>query len=1129
VSACPACCADLPDGARFCPACGSRLEHLGAEATERKVVTTLFADLVGFTALGERHDPEDIDAALRGFYGLARTIVERFGGVVEKFIGDAVVGLFGVPAAHEDDAERAVRAALELVARMHELPPLGEDLLQVRCAVNTGPAVVRLDARLETGEGVLVGDAVNTCARLLSEAPPMGVVVGEMTQRLSSRVIAYEDLPAVVAKGKAKAVERWLARRPIARRGLDLSRTYGAEMVGRHVELGILKGMVARVRATSQPQLALIVGEAGAGKTRLAFEFARWIDQETGILVNWRQGRCLPYGEGSGFQPLAEVVSEHAGIVEADDDDAIVAKLDRTLRGVSEQEWVRDRLGALLGVPSRTVEQRENFAAWARFLGFLASERPAVVFFDDLHWASQGLLDFFGYLLEEGGTAPLLLLGAARPELTDHHPELTRYLGAATDSGAPIPRIDLSSLTLGEARNLVEELSPGVSAEQATIVVERSGGNPFYVEELVRLLHQGSADQGTDWFSFESLPASLQALVSARLDTLDKQQKGVLSDAAVAGQTFPIGLVAALGHRQPGDLRRVLEGLSAREFVRPAPDDSPTTEERFAFWHAMMRDAAYSQLPRRARAEKHAAAAQWLEQSAGERVDDLAEAIAHHYVTALDLQRTMGMSEAEALVDPSIHFLTLAGDRAMPLSVSAAEAHYVDALDRAPAGHPARPGLLRSWAEALVESGRSREAIGVLKQAAALLQASGDQAQAAAALRRASDAHAYCVGGPDEQAEADAEALMPLEPGPALVESLLDRAGWAAYRGDGPAAIANAESAIDLAASLGVPSSEKAVEYRANGRALLGDPRAIEDYQAAIELSKNDKAQQVIMMVNFAEHLVAIEGPPAGMAMLEKAIDIATRRGDQKGAIWCSMGMLWAQFHSGDWRGARARGRELRPQLSEEESLEELELYLSTLGLQSALSGEAGTELAAAIWTEEQTRCSQHPALRSAALVTLATTRLMSGRRDAARESLDQIEGLPADVAGQPHHALLLGQIMRLATELDAPSVIERAVSRARRIRKVDAAAILGGAALIAARRQDHDEAADLWRRCVVGWHDAGVAYEEAQALLGQGRALLRVGEADGARQVLSLARGLLSGMGAAPALAEADEALRMA
>ena len=210
-----------PAGARFCPCCGVPLAEARPEATERKVVTTLFADLVEYTAFGERHDPEDVDAALRAYFDLARTIIERFGGVVEKFIGDAVVGLFGVPAAHEDDAERAVRAALEIVTRMRELPVIGGERLQVRCGVNTGTALVRLDVLPRSGEGLLVGDAVNTCARLLSDAPAMGVVAGTMTQRLSSRDIAYEQLPAVRVKGKERPVQRWLARGPVGRRGID--------------------------------------------------------------------------------------------------------------------------------------------------------------------------------------------------------------------------------------------------------------------------------------------------------------------------------------------------------------------------------------------------------------------------------------------------------------------------------------------------------------------------------------------------------------------------------------------------------------------------------------------------------------------------------------------------------------------------------------------------------------------------------------------------------------------------------------------------------------------------------------------------------------------------------------------
>ncbi|MEI6726809.1 MAG: adenylate/guanylate cyclase domain-containing protein, partial [Actinomycetes bacterium] len=353
-------------------------------STERKVVTTLFADLVGFTALGERHDPEDVDAALRGYYALARTIIERFGGVVEKYIGDAVVGLFGGPLAHEDDAERAVRAALEIVAHLHELPVIGDERLQVRAAVNTGPALVRLHARPGAGEGALVGDAVNTASRLLAEAPPMGVVVGEMTQRLTSRAIVYEGMAARSAKGKAKPIERWLARGPIAQWGTAIAPS-ATPMIGREVELGVLLGLLDKAIASRSPQYALIEGEAGLGKTRLVREMLRRVDERPDFFCTWRQGRCPAYGDGLAFWALGEIVAGHAGILQSDGPEAAEEKLEKALGDGERDEWLLARLRPLVGLPAPQIDRDDAFAAWLQFVLRLARVRPTVLVFEDVH------------------------------------------------------------------------------------------------------------------------------------------------------------------------------------------------------------------------------------------------------------------------------------------------------------------------------------------------------------------------------------------------------------------------------------------------------------------------------------------------------------------------------------------------------------------------------------------------------------------------------------------------------------------------------------------------------------------------------------------------------------------------
>ncbi|MEI6726399.1 MAG: AAA family ATPase, partial [Actinomycetes bacterium] len=559
--ACLSCGADAPAGARFCPACGASLAPAPPMATERKIVTTLFADLVGFTALGERNDPEDVDAVLRAYYEMARGVIERFGGTVEKFIGDAVAGVFGVPIAHEDDPERAVRAALAIVDGMAALEGLGGERMLVRVAVNTGRAVVRLDALPHAGEGALVGDAVNTTARLLEAAPPMGVVAGERTYKLTARTILYEELMPVAAKGKSQPVRRWLAHGAVARRGSEDGGGL-TPMIDREVELGVLTGLVDKAIASSSPQFALIVGEAGMGKSRLVLEFFRALEARTGFLGTWRQGRCPPYGDGLSFWALREMVSAHAGVLQTDSQAVVEEKLERALGDGAADPWLLSRLRPLVGLPAPQSERDENFAAWLQFFEGLARVRPTILVIEDVHWASDQTLAFLGHLTRHASGVPLLALGTARPEFLDAHPGFNRFADLVT-------RIDLKSLTEEESGRLANNL-PGATAvpDIAKLVSARSGGNPLFTEELVRYVVERqttwpggdpprvtSSRQGATEVAAEA-PDSITTLIAARLDALPADYRAMLADAAVVGPVFWPGAVSALGGRSAREVER---------------------------------------------------------------------------------------------------------------------------------------------------------------------------------------------------------------------------------------------------------------------------------------------------------------------------------------------------------------------------------------------------------------------------------------------------------------------------------------------------------------------------------------------------------------------------------------------
>ena len=487
---CPACVAECPAGARFCPSCGAALATPPPHAVERKVVTTMFCDLVDFTGLCEAADSEDVDRLLRAFYAVARSAIEIYGGVVEKFVGDAVVGIFGVPAAHEDDAERAVHTALRLRDRICDLPKIAGRTQQVRIGINTGSALVRLDVHPGSGEGFLVGDAVNTAARLQQLAPPMGIVVGQKTQALSARTIDYARLAAAAVKGKRAAVKCWLVRGRISRMGVDLRQQFAAPLVGREVELGVLRGLLKKVKASSAPQFALLVGEPGIGKSRLLFELLRYIDSRPAI-VRWRQGRCPAYGDGLSFWALGEIVREQLGVLEGDEVATVEAKLAHALAGTDDREWLAARLRPLLGLESPAASREENFAAWQRFLELIATDAPAVFVFEDLHWASEGTLAFLRHLTENLSGVPLLAIGTTRPELLRSQPELAARLVemAASRRGT---RLDLGALSEAESEELVSRVGRGlgVPPETRQAIIGRCGGNPLFAEQLVCLLEE---------------------------------------------------------------------------------------------------------------------------------------------------------------------------------------------------------------------------------------------------------------------------------------------------------------------------------------------------------------------------------------------------------------------------------------------------------------------------------------------------------------------------------------------------------------------------------------------------------------------------------------------------------------
>src|SRR5215218_8038269 len=691
---CSSCGKENRKGAKFCNECAAPLVEIPPTPAleERKMVSVLFCDLVGFTAASEQQDPEDVRARIRPYHARLRQEIERYDGTVEKFVGDAVMAAFGAPVAHEDDAERAVRAGLRILKAIAELNEADPDLLlRVRVGINTGEAVVAVGARPEQGEGIVTGDVVNTAARIESAAPVNGVAVSEQTYRATSRVFEYEPLGPVSVKGKAEPLSLWRPQAARARFGRDISPQYKTPFVGRELEKPLLIGTFGRAAEQRSVQLVTVVGEPGVGKSRLVAELAAHLDAKPEP-TRWRQGRCLPYGEGITFWALGEIVKAEAGILESDSAEVAAAKLETAVSPEEpERQWLLQRLAPLVGAEAASpAERQELFTAWRRFLEGLAVSRPSVLVFEDLHWADEALLAFLEYLAEWSQGVPLLVLCAARPELYERRPGW----GAGQRNAHTI---NLSPLSDQETTELISHLitTSVLTPELELAILERSGGNPLYAEEFVRLLADRSLEPRGEALAEAALPESVQALIAARLDTLSPERKSLLQDAAVLGKVFWAGSLAEIGGRSENELELALHELARKELVRPARTSSMEGEREYSFWHLLVRDVAYGQIPRVERARRHRAAATWIERKAGGRVEDLAEVLAYHYLRALELAEATGDTEqADGLAAPARRFLVLAAERALGLDTAQAEARLARALELCPADDPERPDLL---------------------------------------------------------------------------------------------------------------------------------------------------------------------------------------------------------------------------------------------------------------------------------------------------------------------------------------------------------------------------------------------------------------------------------------------------
>jgi class 3 adenylate cyclase/tetratricopeptide (TPR) repeat protein len=1124
---CQSCATELPDGSRFCLSCGARLTA-SSTVEERKVVTTLFCDLVGFTQMSEAADPEDVDALLRSFGMLARRVIESYGGVVEKFIGDAVVGVFGVPAAREDDPERAVRAGLRLLEGMGELPEPGGAPNRARVGVNTGRVLVRKDVDPASGQGFLVGDAVNTAARLQTAAPPMGVVVGDATHALTAGRFEYESLGALELKGRAAPMPAWLALRSITRTGLQFDSAPAAEFVGRDAELDTLTGLLEGVRDHREPSFALLVGEAGMGKSRLVFELARFVDQWS-ELVTWRQGTCPPYGDVAPFSALGQIVKAHAGILESDEMPAVEAKLEEMLSEVPDREWLGSRLRPLLGLDGPPGSPEENAAAWRRFLEGMAAERPAVLVFEDLHWADPSLLAFLRDLVKETTRVPLLVVGTARPELFEQHPDLLAAHGR-------VVRIDVRSLADDAARELAERLlhAAGVPGEVHGQVILRGGGNPLYIEGLVRYLadrrERAPGAEALSAAARDMLPDSLQALIAARLDVLPPDRKALLGDAAVVGQEFWSGALARVAARPSEEVEASLDDLAERDLVRPVRASAVEGERQFAFGHALTRDVAYQQLPRAARARKHAAVADWIERDLGGRVQDLADVLAHHRVTSLELARATGDARlADQQLEPAIRALALAGDRSLPLDVVAAEARYARAAALAESG-PERPRVLARWGEALMESGRFRESIAVLGEAVSGLESQGDWLATAGAVNGLTTAMGL-TGDMDGAARLLRQTIARVErrgPSPELVLLLQSRAAQCGVAAAAAEARPAADRALGLAAELGMDIPVEALLSRALWRCAAGDAEGLDDYRRAAQEARAQGLGRTVAVAyfNWGVAVRQFRGPRAALEVHSEGLEFARLRHDQAMQFSLRYGIAHDRFCAGDWADALEEASILDAEVAAAANWAELG-YIRALEVRLlTCTGRVAEAVSPARWAEEAGRGSGEPLLRSDALVAAAGLRLAEGDAGRARDLLACLD--LSGLRDEYDFDWLVTEAVRHAATLEDADLLAGLAGMAVQGRPLSRCVGPAVGAVVAESAGDHEAAAEAYAAAATAWEQLGVPNEQALALLGRGRCLFAMGAppAEAAPPLTAAAR-VFACLGAQPAREAAEKLIR--